>query len=205
MDFSIQGFTFVGISDDDMKSVYFDYCSNFTFYDNIIQVDFPIHCLFIWYCSDFKIFRNHIKNLYLGSPLVLSWWGVAIWKSQNCIIENNSFVGDITQRILHFGIGIIINEATNITVVKNHILRCANAIDIRSNSTNITVIHNHISRCRVGIEISKASFVDIIQNNFILNIRKVELYSNLKDLFELMFVFFSLCLDKGFSFLLYVL
>jgi len=206
-DFSIQGLTFVGISED-AKSVYFDYCSNFTFYDNIIQVDFSIHCLFIWYCSDVKIFRNHIKNLYLGSTLVPTWWGVAIWGSQNCIIENNFFVGDITPRIMHLGTGIIISEGTNITVVHNHISRCSNAIDIKSNSTNITVVHNHISRCiggidilsnsndiiimnnhisrcRVGIEISRAGFVDIIQNNFILNIRKIKFNLDLKDLFSI--------------------
>ncbi|GAH66469.1 unnamed protein product, partial [marine sediment metagenome] len=81
----------------------------------------------------------------LKNHITSHWLSIEVSHSRNCIIENNYIVGNELEWS-QIGIGI-------------------------SHSTNITIIHNHISRWLHGIVMRIPGTVDVIQNNFIGNIR----------------------------------
>ena len=167
---NIQSFTFIGGGESGVHIV-FDYCSNCTFYDNIVQGDYLARGVGIYYSSEIKILKNYI---------ISNWSSIEIDNSQNCIIENN-YVGGY-EKLSIMSEGISVDYSTNITIIHNHISRCIYGIGI-IDSENITVIQNYISRCVWGIIIVLPENVNIIQNNFIRNIIYTTFSSNLKNLF----------------------
>jgi len=197
---NIQGFM-ITVGGEFLVNIYFSNCSNCTLYNNNVYSHIYFECVVIYDSSEIKILNNYI----LYSPY-------AIWltHSHNCIIENNHIkytdirllakllswcihiddstnITVIKNHISRFGSGISSWSSNNIKVIKNHISRCIYGINIVSEN-NITVKHNQISGCVCGIKISpSAENVNIVQNNFILNIRTAVFgLSNLKDLFKIL-------------------
>ena len=171
---NIQSFTFIGGGKSRVLIV-FDYCSNCTFYDNIVQGNYLTRSVGIYYSSEIKILKNYISS---------NCSSIEIDNSQNCIIENN-YVGGYEELSI-MSEGITVYYSTNITIINNHISRCIYGIGI-PNSENITVIQNHISRNIWGFCVYCSEGIYIIQNNFIRNIRPG--YLILKDLKNIFNIF----------------